>query len=269
MPMLVRLRRLFKAAPFLRGLPVPLPQQPRTIQHPPHAGWTHRHDVGVQHHERQSPIAFQRILQVERNDRLLLPILQPKVPGNPAVMLVDLAVSLAPAVELAGCNVVPPDETPGTDLGLCRPAPDEIHDLVPRFVRNPDPGQSSPTLFLGQHAPPSVRPKPHPSSGSSSPDTRFVPVRADGSSVLAAGKRRLRSRRTPSASDRIPSAGAPAHHTDPRSALLPPNAASEWLLFLPACTASVASSSVRSVILTDERFLHFQLRQDTPCIRST
>src|SRR6516164_10947728 len=118
-------------------------------------------------------------------------------------------------------------------------------------------------FFLGQHAPPSVRPKPHPSSGSSSPDTRFVPVRADGSSVLAAGKRRLRSRRTPSASDRIPSAGAPAHHTDPRSALLPPNAASEWLLFLPACTASVASSSVRSVILTDERFLHFQLRQDT------
>src|SRR6516162_1582965 len=148
MPMLVRLRRLFKAAPFLRGLPVPLPQQPRTIQHPPHAGWTHRHDVGVQHHERQSPIAFQRILQVERNDRLLLPILQPKVPGNPAVMLVDLAVSLAPAVELAGCNVVPPDETPGADLGLCRPAPDEIHDLVPRFVRNPDPGQSSPTLFF-------------------------------------------------------------------------------------------------------------------------
>ena len=35
------------------------------------------------------------------------------------------------------------------------------------------------------------------------------------------------------------------------------------ILFLPACTASVASSSVRSVILTDERFLHFQLRQDT------
>ena len=34
------------------------------------------------------------------------------------------------------------------------------------------------------------------------------------------------------------------------------------MLFLPACTASVASSSVRSVILTDERFLHFQLRQD-------
>src|SRR6516162_10691211 len=118
-------------------------------------------------------------------------------------------------------------------------------------------------FFLGQHAPPSVQPEPRPSSGSSSPDTRFVPVRADGSSVLGSGKPQLRSRRTPSASDRIPSAGAPARHTDPRSALLPPNAASEWLLFLPACSASVASSSVRSAILTDERFLHFQLRQDT------
>ena len=44
------------------------------------------------------------------------------------------------------------------------------------------------------------------------------------------------------------------------------NAASEWLLFLPACSAFVASSCVRSVILTDERFLHFQLRQDNRAI---
>jgi hypothetical protein len=49
---------------------------------------------------------------------------------------------------------------------------------------------------------------------------------------------------------------------DPRSALLPPNAASEWQPSLPPCSASVVSSCVRSVILTEERFLHFQLRQD-------
>ena len=54
----------------------------------------------------------------------------------------------------------------------------------------------------------------------------------------------------------------PVRHTDPRSALLPPNAASEWQPSLPACSASVDFSCVRSVILTDERFLHFQLRQD-------
>src|SRR5262249_46297048 len=118
-------------------------------------------------------------------------------------------------------------------------------------------------FFLGQHAPPSVQPEPHPSSGSSSPDTRFVPVRADGSFVLGSGKPQLRSRRTPSASDRIPSVGAPAHHTDPRSALLPPNAASEWLLFLPACSASVASSCVLSFTLPGERLLHFQPNRNT------
>src|ERR1039458_8256586 len=148
MPLLVRLRRLFKAGPFLRGLLVPLPQQTRPPQHPPHAGRTHRHDVGVQHHELQSAVAFQRILQAERNDRLLFPFLQPKIPGNPAVMLIDLAVPLSPAVELAGRDVQPPDEAPGADLGLLLPAPDEIHDVVPRIVRNPTAGQSSPTLFF-------------------------------------------------------------------------------------------------------------------------
>src|ERR1700693_3015116 len=50
---------------------------------------------------------------------------------------------------------------------------------------------------------------------------------------------------------------------------LPPNASSEWRPSLPACSASVVSSCVRSVILTDERFLHFQLRQDTRVSKTT
>src|SRR5262249_37935163 len=91
---------------------------------------------------------FEWILQMERNDRLLLPILQPKVSGNPAVVLVDLAVPLVPAVKLAARDAEPPDKPPGADLGLIRPAPDEVHDVVPRIMRNPDPGQSSPTLFF-------------------------------------------------------------------------------------------------------------------------
>src|SRR5271170_242632 len=238
-----------KTGPFLRRLPVPLPQQSCSTQHPPHAGRTHRHDVCVQHHECQPSAALQRILQMERYNRLLFPIIQPKVSGNPAVVLIHLAVPLAPAVELAGRDVEPPDEVPGADLSLFRPAPDEIHDLVPRIMRNPDPGQSSPTLFLGQHVPPLVRPKPYPSSGSSFPDGRCVPVRPDGWSVLAAEKPRLRSRRTPSTSGRTRLAGAPAHHTDPRSVPHPPNASSEWPLSLSACSASVAFSCVRSVIL--------------------
>src|ERR1041385_3206095 len=70
------------------------------------------------------------------------------VRGNPTLVVVHLAVALPPVIELAGGDVEPPDEAPGTDLGLLRPAPDEIHDLVPRIVRNPEPGQSSPISFF-------------------------------------------------------------------------------------------------------------------------
>ena len=144
----MRRQRLLEARALLRRLAVPLRQQSRLPQHPPDAGRTHRHDVGIQHHERQPPVAFQRVLQMEADDGLLLPILQPEIAGNPAVVLVHLAVAFPPVVELAGGDVEPPDEPPGADLGLLRPAPDEIHDLVPRIVRNPDPGQSSPSVFF-------------------------------------------------------------------------------------------------------------------------
>ena len=76
-------------------------------------------------------------------------------------VLIHLAITFPPVVELAGSDVEPPDGTPGADLGLLRPAPDKIHDLVPRIVRNPDAVQSSPSVFfLGPHAPPSTLPGP-------------------------------------------------------------------------------------------------------------
>ena len=77
---------------------------------------------------------------MEADDRLLLLILQPEVAGNPTIVLVHLPVAFPPVVELAGGDVEPPNEPPGADLGLLRPAPDEIHDLIPRVVRNPAPG---------------------------------------------------------------------------------------------------------------------------------
>jgi hypothetical protein len=74
---------------------------------------------------------------MKADDGLLPPILQPEVAGNPAVVLVHLTVAFPPVVELASGDVEPPNEPPGTDLGLLRLAPDEIHDLIPRIVRNP------------------------------------------------------------------------------------------------------------------------------------
>jgi len=77
---------------------------------------------------------------VEIHDRLLLPLLQPKISGNPTVVLIRFAVALAPLVKLAAANPQPFDEPSNADLRAIRPAPDEIYDLVPRIVRNPDPG---------------------------------------------------------------------------------------------------------------------------------
>ena len=67
--------------------------------------------------------------------------------------------------------------------------------------------------------------------------------------------------------DRTPSAGAPSRHTDPRRTLLPTKAPSGWRPFLPACSASFASSVARSVILAAERFLHFQPRHENVLVQ--
>jgi hypothetical protein len=48
--------------------------------------------------------------------------------GNPTVVLVDAPVPLPPVIELAGGHAQPWDEPSDADLGLLRPAPDEIHD---------------------------------------------------------------------------------------------------------------------------------------------
>ena len=56
--------------------------------------------------------------------------------------------ALPPVVELTCSDAQPVNESSSADLGLLRPAPDEIHDLIPRIVRNPDPGQSSPSVFF-------------------------------------------------------------------------------------------------------------------------
>src|SRR5207248_10312123 len=100
-----------------------------------------------------------------------------------------------------------------------------------------------------RRAPPSIRPGPHLWSESSSQGSRFVPARRNGWAALSAERQPFRSRRTPSASGRILSAGRRACHITRRSELTPTDAASGWRLSLPACSASVASSCVRSIIL--------------------
>jgi hypothetical protein len=148
MPMLVRGQRLDKAGSFLGWTPVSKAQQPGLGQHPIDAGRADGHHVGIEHHEGQAAVAFQRVLLVKVNDRLLLPILQPVVAGNPAIMLVGLAVAAFPVEELAARQAGPAHQARGRDFGLVRPAPHEIHDLVAQIVRHPFEPQLSPRLFF-------------------------------------------------------------------------------------------------------------------------
>jgi hypothetical protein len=140
MPMLMRLQRLLEAGALARRLGFPPGKQSCFVQHPPNARRTDRHNVGVQHHEGQPPIAFHRILQVESDDRFLLPLLQPEIAGNPPVVLVDAPVALPPVIEFAGRYSQPRNKSPDADLSLLRPAPDEIHHLVPHVMRHPTAG---------------------------------------------------------------------------------------------------------------------------------
>ena len=112
-------------------------QQARPAQYPPDARRADGHDVVVEHHERQPPVALQRMLAIEVEDGLFFPLFEPEISGNPTVVLVDTAIAAAPGIELAGRDAEPGDETPGVDLGLLRPAPHEIDDLVAHVGRRP------------------------------------------------------------------------------------------------------------------------------------
>jgi len=222
----MRLRRLLEAGSLAGGVALPPRQPPGVREHPPDAGGTDRDDVGIQHHEGQAAIALQGMLGLKVEDGLLLPVLQPEVPGNPTVVLVDPAVALPPVVELAGAHAQPADEAPGADLGGLGAAPDEIHDLIPHIVGHPDPAQSSPRLFLAPGAPPSARPGPRPCAGSSVPDRRCVPAGLGAVPAPSVGRPPPRSRTTPSATGRTWWAANPARHRGPRALPLPAGASS-------------------------------------------
>src|SRR6266699_522576 len=118
-------------------------------------------------------------------------------------------------------------------------------------------------FFLKRCARPSARPTPRLLAGSSSPETRSVSVRLDGPGGSGPERQQRHSRRALFANDRIPLAAVPVHHTDRKPALYPTSAASGWQPSLLRCSVFALFSCVLSVILTEERPLQFQLRQDT------
>ena len=82
------------------------------------------------------------------DDRLLFPVFEPPVAGNPAVVLVDFAVALPPVVELAQTDSDPLDDLLGRDFRPVRPIANVVDDLITSVVGNPGSGQSSPSTFF-------------------------------------------------------------------------------------------------------------------------
>src|SRR5450759_1290894 len=117
-------------------------------------------------------------------------------------------------------------------------------------------------FFLKRCARPSAQPSPRPWSGSSSRETRSVAVRLDGPDGHCSGRRQRRSQRTLFANGRTPLAAAPVPHTTPTPAPYPTSAVVGWQPSLLRCNAFAVFPCVLSAILTEERPLQFQLRQD-------
>ena len=80
------------------------------------------------------------MLQVKVDDGLFPPGFEPVIARDPTVVFVDAAVAFPPGVEFAGRDAEPRDKTPGPDLGLERPTPNEIDDLVADIGLRPGSG---------------------------------------------------------------------------------------------------------------------------------
>jgi hypothetical protein len=95
---------------------------------------------------------------MESDDGLLLPILQPEIAGNPAVVLVHFAVAFPPVVELAGSDVEPQNEPPApiSVFSDQRRTKSTIWSRVSCGTQTPV--RAPQAFFLGRHAPPFARP---------------------------------------------------------------------------------------------------------------
>ena len=150
MPVFMGFLRLMEARAFLRRLVRRSADAARRLQHAIHAAGADGHHVAVEHHKRQPPIALQRILEREADDRLLLPVFEPPVARHPAVVFVPLAVAILPVVELALADAQPADELPGRNLRALVPTAHVIDHFVAGVVGNPTSVQSSPMDFFAR-----------------------------------------------------------------------------------------------------------------------
>ena len=79
---------------------------------------------------------------------LFFPVLKPPIAGDQTVVLVDLALTVFPVVELAGTQAQPTKELTRRELRPLGPVVDIVDDFVTRVMGNPGSLQSSPSSFF-------------------------------------------------------------------------------------------------------------------------
>ena len=88
------------------------------------------------------------MIEMESDDRLLLPVVDSEIAGDLAVVLVGLPVALSPVVELGIQNPQPADQAGNGNLRPFMPLLDVVDDLVTGVVGNPGGPQGSPSSFF-------------------------------------------------------------------------------------------------------------------------
>ncbi len=112
MPMFVGRKRLLKAGSLLGGLGVGAVDPAFSLEHTINARRAGGCHIGVEHHEGQPAIAFQRMLSLEVEDGLCFGVVQPMIARYPCVVLVDLTEPILPGIKLTGLQPQPGDEPP-------------------------------------------------------------------------------------------------------------------------------------------------------------
>ncbi len=136
-PVLMRRQGLDEAFSLFRGHGRATGQQSSAFEHPIDAGGTASDDVGIEHHEGEPAITFQRIAASVGANAFFFVRGEPVVAWHPGVVLVDLAEAAFPVVDLAGGQTQPSEKATSRDAGLVAPGTDEIDDLVAGVVGHP------------------------------------------------------------------------------------------------------------------------------------
>ena len=136
-PVLVYTDGLLEARALFTGSFVPSIEQARRGQNAIDRSRTARDQIGVEHHEGQTPIAFQWVLLVEVQDGLFLLGKEPVIARDLGVVLVGFSVAQKPVVKLMARDAEPTCEPSQGKLGAIGQRPEEIDHRVARIVGNP------------------------------------------------------------------------------------------------------------------------------------